>query len=73
MRQETDLAEGTELELIAVDQDFDPAERALVLEAIDEGLDDIERGDHVDGFAFVEQLESERCSFGSVSSRSNRR
>ena len=62
VNEPTDLAEGTELELelvavaVAVDDDFDAAERARVLAALDQGVEDIERGDHVDGFEFVAQV-----------------
>lgn len=58
----TELAEGTELELIAVDDEFDADERARVLRAIDEGLDDLERGEHSDGFSFVAQLRTSRAA-----------
>jgi hypothetical protein len=34
----TDLPEGSEVELMAVDDDFDPEERARLLQAIDEGV-----------------------------------
>jgi hypothetical protein len=56
----TDLPEGTEVEVLALDQDFDPEERAKLLRALDDGADDIERGDHVDGFDFIAQLRARR-------------
>jgi len=56
----TELPEGTEVELFAVDDDFDPEERARLLEAIEEGAEDFERGDHMDGFEFVAQLRARR-------------
>jgi hypothetical protein len=56
----TDLPEGTEVELMPVDDDFDPAERARLLQAIEEGAEDFERGDHMDGFEFVAQLRARR-------------
>lgn len=56
----TDLPEGTEVEVLALDQDFDPEERARLLRALDDGADDIERGDHVDGFDFIAQLRARR-------------
>lgn len=59
----TDLPEGTEVELLALD-DLDPEERARLLQAIDEGVDDVERGDHVDGFEFIAQLRASRESAG---------
>jgi hypothetical protein len=56
----TELPEGTEVELIAVDDDFDPEERARLLEAIEEGAEDFERGDHMDGFELIAQLRARR-------------
>ncbi len=56
----TDLPEGTEVELMPVDDDFDPEERARLLRAIEEGAEDFERGDHMDGFEFVAQLRARR-------------
>jgi hypothetical protein len=56
----TDLPEGSEVELIAVDDDFDPAERARLLQAIDEGIEDFERGDHMDGFDFIARMRARR-------------
>jgi hypothetical protein len=57
----TDLPEGAEVELVAVDDDdFDPEERARLLQAIEEGVADFERGDHMDGFEFVAQLRARR-------------
>ena len=56
----TDLPEGTEVELMPVDDDFDPEERARLLQAIEEGAEDFERGDHMDGFEFVTQLRARR-------------
>ena len=56
----TELPEGTEIELLPVDDDFDPQERARLLQAIDEGIEDFERGDHVDGFDFIAQMRSRR-------------
>jgi hypothetical protein len=60
----TDLPEGTEVEVVALDDDFDPEERARLLRALDEGADDIERGDHVDGFDFIAQLRARREAAG---------
>lgn len=56
----TDLPEGTEVELMRVDDDFDPEERARLLQAIEKGAEDFERGDHMDGFEFVTQLRARR-------------
>jgi hypothetical protein len=56
----TDLPEGTEVELMPVDGDFDPEEKARLLQAIDEGVEDFERGDYMDGFEFIAQLRARR-------------
>ena len=57
------LPEGSEVELVAVeDDDFLPEERARLLQAIDEGAQDVERGDQVDGFEFVAQLRARRAT-----------
>jgi hypothetical protein len=56
----TDLPEGTEVEMLALDDAFDPEERARLLRALDDGADDVERGDHVDGFDFIAQLRARR-------------
>jgi hypothetical protein len=49
----TDLPNGTELELVPIDAELDPDERDRLLQAIEEGVEDLERGDHVDGFEFI--------------------
>ncbi len=56
----TDLPDGTEVELLPVDEDFDPEERARLLQAIDDGVDDVERGEHMDGFEFVARMRARR-------------
>lgn len=56
----TDLPEGTEVELCVVDDEFDPEERARIIQAIEEGAEDIERGDYVDGMEFANQLLARR-------------
>jgi hypothetical protein len=60
----TDLPEGAEVELVAVGDDFDPEERARLLAAIDEGIEDFERGDRVDGFALIAQMRAAREAAG---------
>jgi hypothetical protein len=60
----TSLPEGTEIELLAVDDDFDPEERARLLAAIDDGIEDFERGDHMDGFDFIAQMRAKREAAG---------
>ncbi|MBW7947588.1 MAG: hypothetical protein H3C60_14445 [Sphingomonadaceae bacterium] len=56
----TDLPEGAEVELLLVDDDFDHEERARLVQAIEEGAEDIERGDYVDGIEFANQLLARR-------------
>jgi hypothetical protein len=60
----TDLPEGSEVELILVDDEFDPAERARLLQAIEDAEEDIERGDHVDGFELIAHLRAKREAAG---------
>ena len=56
----TKLPEGTEVELLSMDDAIDPEERARLLQSIEDGFADIERGDHMDAFEFVAQLRSKR-------------
>jgi hypothetical protein len=56
----TDLPEGSEVELLLVDREFDPEERARLIQAIEEGAEDVERGDYVDGMEFANQLLARR-------------
>jgi hypothetical protein len=56
----TDLPEGSEVELMLVDGEFDPDERARLIEAIEGGALDIEHGNHVDGMDFANQLLARR-------------
>ena len=45
---------------VPVDDAFDPEERAHLLQAIDDGVQDFERGDHTDGFDFIAQMRARR-------------
>ena len=57
----TELPEGAEVELMAVnDDDFDAQDRARLLEAIEEGAQGIEQGESVDGLEFANQLLARR-------------
>ena len=56
----TDLPEGAEVELILVDDDFEPEERKQLLRALEEADEEIERGEHMDGFEFIAQLRARR-------------
>jgi hypothetical protein len=60
----TDLPEGAEVELVAVDDSFDPEERVRLVAAIDEGIEDFERGDHMDGFEMIAQMRAAREAAG---------
>ncbi|HEY2407753.1 MAG TPA: hypothetical protein VGI10_17215 [Polyangiaceae bacterium] len=56
----TKMPEGTEVELLAADEDFDPEERARLLQSIEDGVEDMERGDDVDGFELIARLRAQR-------------
>ena len=56
----TDLPDGTELDLVPLQDEFDPEDRARLLAAINEGIDAVERGDHVDGFEFIARMRAKR-------------
>lgn len=58
----TKLPEGTEVELLAIEDGLDPDNRARLLQSIEDGYDDIERGDHVDGFEFIARLRAKRAA-----------
>jgi hypothetical protein len=61
MDEPTDLPEGSEVELYLVDADeFDPEERARLIQAIEDGEEDIANGDYVDGAEFIAQLRAKR-------------
>jgi hypothetical protein len=60
----TELPDGTEIELVPVDEHFDPEERARLLAAIDDGIEDFERGDHMDGFDFIARMRAKREAAG---------
>ena len=60
----TDLPEGSEVEIVLVDDDFEPAERARLVQAIEDGADDFERGESMDGFDFIAQLKARREAVG---------
>jgi predicted DNA-binding antitoxin AbrB/MazE fold protein len=56
----TDLPEGREVEIVIVDDEFEPEERARLLQAIEDGEKDIEKGDYVDGIEFANELLARR-------------
>ena len=56
----TDLPEGAEVELVLVDDEFDPGERARLIQAIEDGEEDIARGDDVDGFELIAKMRAKR-------------
>jgi hypothetical protein len=56
----TDLPEGSEVEVVLVEADLDPAERARVVQSIEDGIEDFARGDHMDGFDFIAQMRAQR-------------
>ena len=57
----TELPDGTEIELVAVDPDgLDADERVRLLRVIEDGFDDVDRGDHVDGSELIAELRARR-------------
>ena len=60
----TELPEGAEVELVLAEDDFAPEERARLLAAIEDGVEDFERGDHVDGFELIAQMRAKREAAG---------
>jgi hypothetical protein len=56
----TDLPEGLEVKLVVADDEFEPEEKARLLQAIEDGIEDIERGDYVDGIEFANELLAQR-------------
>ena len=57
----TDLPDGTEVELMVVeDDDFDPEERARLEQALEEAEQEVERGEYVDGSEFLARLRARR-------------
>jgi hypothetical protein len=56
----TDLPEGLEVNLVVAQDEFEPEEKARLLQAIEQGIEDIERGDHMDGVEFIAQLRARR-------------
>ncbi len=57
----TDLPEGREVELVVLDdEELAPGEKARLLQAIEDGVEDFERDDHMDGFEFIAQLRAKR-------------
>jgi hypothetical protein len=55
----TDLPEGSEVDVVPLVDDFAPTARARLVQAIDDGVEDFERGRHMDRFEFVAQMKAE--------------
>lgn len=60
----TDLAEGTEAQLVVLTPDFEPAERERLLKSLALADDEIEAGEHADGFEFIAGLRAARETEG---------
>ncbi len=60
MDEPTDLPEGLEVKLVVADDEFEPGEKARLLQAIEDGIEDIEKGDYVDGMEFANELLAKR-------------
>ena len=56
----TDLPEGSEVEVLALVDDLEPSERARLVQSIDDGIEDFERGRHTDGFEFIAKMRALR-------------
>jgi hypothetical protein len=56
----TDLPEGLEVSVVLVQDEFEPEEKARLLQAIEDGVEDIENGDYVDGMEFANELLAQR-------------
>jgi hypothetical protein len=56
----TDLPDGTEVELVPVDEDLDPEERARLDAALERSWAQAKAGQLVDGDAVIEKLLSRR-------------
>ena len=48
------------MELVRVEDDLEPEDRARLVQAIEDGADDFERGEYMDGFDFIAQLRAPR-------------
>jgi hypothetical protein len=63
MDEPTDLPEGAEVEVLVLpDDELDPEERTRLLQAIEEGARDFERGAHMDADEFLAQLRARHAS-----------
>ena len=60
----TDLPDGTELCLVPVDDsgELSDDERAELVQSIEDGAEDIARGEYVDGLEFANQLLARRVT-----------
>jgi hypothetical protein len=60
----TDLPDGTELCLVPVDDsgELSDDERAELVQSIEDGAEDIARGEYVDGLEFANQLLARRAT-----------
>ena len=56
----TDLPEGLEVKLVVAEDEFEPEEKARLLQAIEDGFEDIDKGDYVDGIEFADELLAKR-------------
>ncbi len=56
----TDLPEGLEVTLVVAEDEFEPEEKARLLQAIEDGFEDIDKGDYVDGMEFADELLAKR-------------
>lgn len=57
----TDLPDGAEVEVVVMDDDLAPEERAALHASLDRALADSENGRGVDAFAYLQQYRTRRA------------
>jgi hypothetical protein len=62
VNEPTDLPDGTELYLVPVleGEELDDEERAELIQSIEDGIEEVQRGEYVDGIQFANQLLAKR-------------
>jgi len=57
----TDLPDGAEVEVVVIDDDLEPSQRAALHASLDRALADSEAGRGVDAFEYLRQYRSRRA------------
>jgi hypothetical protein len=60
VNEPTDLPDGAELEVVVIDDDLSPEERAELHASLDHALDDSEAGRGTDAFEYLAQYRARR-------------